>query len=128
MKIIKKVIYTEKAPAAIGPYSQAIMIGDMVYTSGMLPVVPETGEVAQGDAAAQAEQVLNNLNELLKEAGTSFDNVIKTTVFIKNMADFAAINEVYKKYFTSNYPARSCVEVARLPKDVLVEIECIAVI
>ena len=104
------------------------MIGDMVYTSGMLPVVPETGEVAQGDAATQAEQVLNNLNELLKEAGTSFDNVIKTTVFIKNMADFAAINEVYKKYFTSNYPARSCVEVARLPKDVLVEIECIAVI
>ena len=128
MKIIKKVIYTEKAPAAIGPYSQAIMIGDMVYTSGMLPVVPETGEVAQGDAAAQAEQVLNNLNELLKEAGTSFDNVIKTTVFIKNMTDFAVINEVYKKYFTSNYPARSCVEVARLPKDVLVEIECIAVI
>ncbi len=128
MLIIKKVIYTEKAPAAIGPYSQAIMIGDMVYTSGMLPVVPETGEVAQGDAATQAEQVLNNLNELLKEAGTSFDNVIKTTVFIKNMADFAAINEVYKKYFTSNYPARSCVEVARLPKDVLVEIECIAVI
>ncbi len=124
----KEVIFTEKAPAAIGPYSQAIKLGNMVYTSGMLPVVPETGEVAQGDAAAQAEQVLMNLNELLAAAGTNFDSVIKTTVFIKNMGDFGAINEVYKKYFTANFPSRSCVEVARLPKDVLVEIECIAVI
>ncbi len=124
----KEVIYTEKAPAAIGPYSQAIKIGNMVYTSGMIPVVPETGEVAQGDAAAQTEQVLKNLNEVLITAGTKFDNVIKTTVFIKNMGDFGAINEVYKKYFTANFPSRSCVEVARLPKDVLVEIECIAVI
>ncbi len=124
----KEVIYTEKAPAAIGPYSQAIKLGNMVYTSGMIPVVPETGEVAQGDAAAQTEQVLKNLNEVLITAGTNFDNVIKTTVFIKNMGDFGAINEVYKKYFTANFPSRSCVEVARLPKDVLVEIECIAVI
>ncbi len=124
----KEVIFTEKAPAAIGPYSQAIKLGNMVYTSGMIPVVPETGEVAQGDAAAQAEQVLKNLNEVLKAAGTNFDNVLKTTVFIKNMGDFAAINEVYKKYFTKDYPARSCVEVAKLPKDVLVEIECIAII
>ncbi len=124
----KEVIYTEKAPAAIGPYSQAIKLGNMVYTSGMIPVVPETGEVAQGDAAAQTEQVLKNLNEVLITAGTKFDNVIKTTVFIKNMGDFGAINEVYKKYFTANFPSRSCVEVARLPKDVLVEIECIAVI
>ena len=124
----KEVIFTEKAPAAIGPYSQAIKIDNMIYTSGMLPVVPETGEVAEGDAAAQTEQVLKNLNEVLATAGTDFDNVIKTTVFIKNMGDFAAINEVYKKYFTANFPARSCVEVARLPKDVLVEIECIAVV
>ncbi len=124
----KEVIFTEKAPAAIGPYSQAIKINNMVYTSGMLPVVPETGEVAQGDAAAQADQVLKNLNEVLVTAGTNFDNVIKTTVFIKNMGDFAAINEVYKKYFTANFPSRTCVEVARLPKDVLVEIECIAII
>lgn len=124
----KEVIFTEKAPAAIGPYSQAIKLGNTVYTSGMLPVVPDTGEVAQGDAAAQAEQVLKNLNEVLKAAGTNFDNVVKTTVFIKNMGDFAAINEVYKKYFTKDYPARSCVEVARLPKDVLVEIECIAIV
>ncbi|EPR12800.1 RidA family protein [Ruminiclostridium papyrosolvens] len=124
----KEVIFTQKAPAAIGPYSQAIKLGNMVYTSGMIPVVPETGEVAQGDAAAQTEQVLKNLNEVLATAGTNFDNVIKTTVFIKNMGDFVAINEVYKKYFTANFPSRSCVEVARLPKDVLVEIECIAVI
>lgn len=124
----KEIIYTSKAPAAIGPYSQAVKINNMVYTSGMIPVVPETGEVAAGDAAAQTEQVLKNLQEVLAAAGTSFTNVLKTTVFIKNMGDFAAINEVYKKYFTENFPARSCVEVARLPKDVLVEIECIAIV
>ncbi len=124
----KEIIYTQKAPAAIGPYSQAVKLGNMVYTSGMIPVVPKTGEVAPGDAAAQTEQVLKNLSEVLAAVGTNFDNVIKTTVFIKNMGDFAPINEVYKKYFTANFPSRSCVEVARLPKDVLVEIECIAVI
>lgn len=124
----KEVIFTNKAPAAIGPYSQAVKLGNILYTSGMLPVVPETGEVVQGDAAAQAEQSLKNINEVLTAAGTNFDNVVKTTVFIKNMGDFAAINEVYKKYFTKDYPARTCVEVARLPKDVLVEIECVAVI
>ncbi len=124
----KEVIFTEKAPAAIGPYSQAIKINNMVFTSGMIPVVPETGEVAQGDAAAQAEQVLKNLKEVLATAGTNFDNVIKTLVFIKDMGDFAAINEVYKKYFTKDFPARSCVEVAKLPRNVLVEIECIAIV
>lgn len=124
----KEIIYTSKAPAAIGPYSQAVKTNNMVYTSGMIPVVPETGEVAAGDAAAQTEQVLKNLQEVLAAAGTSFTNVLKTTVFIKNMGDFAAINEVYKKYFTEDFPARSCVEVARLPKDVLVEIECIAIV
>ena len=124
----KEVIFSDKAPAAIGPYSQAIKLGNILYTSGMLPVVPETSEVVQGDAAAQAEQCLKNIKEVLLAAGTSFDNVVKTTVYIKNMGDFAAINEVYKQYFTDKYPARSCVEVARLPKDVLVEIECIAVI
>lgn len=124
----KEIIYTSKAPAAIGPYSQAVKINSMVYTSGMIPVVPETGEVVEGDAAAQTEQVLKNLQEVLAAAGTSFTNVLKTTVFIKNMGDFAAINEVYKKYFTENFPARSCVEVARLPKDVMVEIECIAIV
>ncbi len=124
----KEVIFTERAPAAIGPYSQAVKLGNMLYTSGMLPVIPETGEIVQGDAAAQAEQSLKNISEVLAKAGTSFDNVVKTTVFIRNMSDFASINEVYKKYFTNNYPARTCVEVARLPKDALIEIECIAVI
>lgn len=122
----KVIISTSKAPAAIGPYSQAVKIGNTVYTSGMIPIVPESGEVIQGDVAAQARQALKNLEEVLKEAGTSLENVLKTTVFIKNMSDFSVINEVYKEFFTGNFPARSCVEVARLPKDVLVEIECIA--
>ena len=121
-------ISTDKAPAAIGPYSQAVKVGNIIYTSGAIPVEPATGEVVAGGAAEQAEQALKNLKEVLIGAGASLDNVVKTTVFIKNMNDFATINEVYKKYFTKNYPARSCVEVARLPKDVLVEIECVAVV
>lgn len=124
----KIIISTEKAPAAIGPYSQAVKAGNLLYTSGMIPVVPSTGQVVEGGVTAQAEQVLTNLTELLASAGTSMDKVIKTTVFIKNMDDFAAINEVYKKYFTGDFPARSCVEVARLPKDVLIEIELVAIV
>lgn len=124
----KEIISTDKAPAAIGPYSQAVKAGDMLYTSGMIPIVPETGLVIDGDAAEQAEQVLKNLKALLESAGASMDKVVKTTVFIKNMNDFSVINEVYKKYFTTDFPARSCVEVARLPKDVLVEIECIVLL
>lgn len=112
---MKKAISTDKAPAAIGPYSQAIEVNGMVYTSGVIPVVPSTGEIPEG-AAAQADQAIGNLAALLKEAGTSTENVVKTTVFIKNMEDFGTINEVYAKYFTGTYPARSCVEVARLPK------------
>ena len=123
---MKKAISTDKAPAAIGPYSQAIEVNGMVYTSGVIPVVPTTGEIPEG-AAAQADQAIGNLAALLKEAGTSTENVVKTTVFIKNMEDFGTINEVYAKYFTGTYPARSCVEVARLPKDVLIEIEAIAI-
>ena len=122
---MKKVISTDKAPAAIGPYSQAIEVNGMVYTSGVIPVNPATGEIPEG-AAAQAEQAIGNLAALLKEAGTSAENVIKTTVFIKNMEDFGTVNEIYAKYFTGVFPARSCVEVARLPKDVLIEIEAIA--
>lgn len=121
------IISTTKAPAAIGPYSQAVRYGSVIYTSGAIPVDPKSGEVVAGGAAEQAEQALKNLGEVLAEAGTGFGNVVKTTVFIKNMNDFAAINEVYKRYFTVNYPARSCVEVARLPKDVLIEIECVAI-
>ncbi len=123
---MKKVISTTKAPAAIGPYSQAIEINNMVYTSGVIPINPEDGSIVEGDIKVQAERVLNSLSALLKDCGSGLDNVIKTTVFIKNMNDFAAMNEVYAQYFTNNCPARSCVEVARLPKDVLIEIEAIA--
>lgn len=122
---MKQVISTDKAPAAIGPYSQAIEVNGMVYTSGIIPVVPSTGEIPSG-SAAQAKQALTNLSNLLEAAGTSMKNVIKTTVFIKEMNDFGAINEVYQTFFEEDYPARSCVEVARLPKDVMIEIEAIA--
>lgn len=123
---MKKVICTEKAPAAIGPYSQAIEIDGMIYTSGIIPVVPETGEIPEG-SVAQARQALTNLSNLLQAAGSSMEAVVKTTVFIKEMNDFAAINEVYATFFTGAFPARSCVEVARLPKDVMLEIEAIAI-
>ena len=119
------VISTNKAPAAIGPYSQAIEVNGMVYTSGVIPVNPETGEIPEGPAA-QAEQVMKNMEHLLDAAGTSMGNVVKTTVFIKEMNDFGTINEVYAKHFPEPFPARSCVEVARLPKDVLLEMEVIA--
>lgn len=122
---MKKVISTEKAPAAIGPYSQAIEVNGMVFTSGVIPVVPETGEIPEG-SVAQAKQALTNLKNLVEASGSNMDKVIKTTVFIKEMNDFAAINEVYMTFFTTDFPARSCVEVARLPKDVMLEIEAIA--
>lgn len=122
---MKNVISTEKAPAAIGPYSQAIEVNGMVYTSGIIPVVPATGEIPEG-SAAQAKQALTNLSNLLEAAGSSMANVVKTTVFIKEMNDFGAINEVYAGFFEGDFPARSCVEVARLPKDVMIEIEAVA--
>lgn len=122
-----KVISTKDAPAAIGPYSQAIVAGNMVYASGQIPIVPATGEVAQGDITVQAEQVMKNIGAILAEAGTSFENAVKTTCFIADMADFAAFNAVYEKYFTGK-PARSCVAVKQLPKNVLVEVEVIAVL
>lgn len=124
---MKKMISTEKAPAAIGPYSQAIEVNNMIFTSGVIPIVPETGELVSGGIEEQADQAIGNLAALLAEAGVDMENVIKTTVFIKDMNDFAKVNEVYAKYFTSQFPARSCVEVARLPKDVLIEIEAIGV-
>ena len=120
-----KVVSTEKAPAAIGPYSQARIAGGLVYTSGQIGIIPETGAVAEG-LEAQAHQVFKNLTELLKAAGSDMSKVVKTTVFIKDMNDFAAINAIYAQYFAEPSPARSCVEVARLPKDVLVECELIA--
>lgn len=122
---MKKVISTDKAPAAIGPYSQAIEVNGMVYTSGVIPVNPATGEIPNG-SVEQAKQAFTNLSNLLQAAGTDMDHVVKTTVFIKEMNDFVAINEVYATFFTKDFPSRSCVEVARLPKDVMLEIEAIA--
>ena len=123
---MKKVISTTNAPAAIGPYSQAIEANGFVFASGQIPVNPETGEIPEG-IEAQAEQVMKNVKNLLEAAGTSVDQVVKTGVFIKNMDDFATINGIYAKYFAKDCPARSCVKVARLPKDVLLEMEAIAV-
>lgn len=119
-----KQISTTNAPAAIGPYSQAIISGNTMFCSGQIPINPATGEIPEG-VEAQAEQALTNVKNLIEAAGASIDNVIKTTVFIKDMKDFAKINEIYAKYFTEPFPARSCVEVARLPKDVLLEVEAI---
>ncbi len=121
---MKTIIRTDKAPQAIGPYSQAIEANGMIFTSGVIPVDPSTGQIPEG-IEAQARQAIGNLVALLCEAGVSAENVIKTTVFIKNMDDFAKVNAVYSEFFTKDCPARSCVEVARLPKDVLIEIEAI---
>lgn len=122
----KRVIATDKAPAAIGPYSQAIEVNGLIYTSGMIPVIPQTGEIVEG-IEAQAKQALTNVKNLLESAGSSMDKVIKTTVFIKDMNDFAAVNAVYATFFSGAFPSRSCVEVARLPKDVLIEVEAVAI-
>ena len=123
-----QVIHTENAPAAIGPYSQAVKAGNLLFVSGQVPFVPETMEIVEGDVKAQTAQSLKNLQAILKEAGADFSNVVKTTLFMKDMNEFAQINEVYAEYFGENKPARACVEVARLPKDVKVEIELIAVL
>ena len=123
---IKK-ISTDKAPAAIGPYSQAIAVGNMLYTSGQIAINPETGAVDASDIVGQSEQIMKNLSEILKAAGSSFEKVVKTTCFLADMADFAAFNEVYAKYFVT-CPARSCVAVKTLPKNVLAEVEVIALI
>ena len=120
-----KTIATKNAPAAIGPYSQAQAVNGLVYTSGQIGIDPATGALVEG-LEAQANQVFKNLTELLKAAGSDMSKVVKTTVFIKDMNDFGRVNEIYAKYFTEPFPARSCVEVARLPKDCLVECEVIA--
>lgn len=122
-----KVVYTDKAPAAIGPYSQAIILNDILFTSGQIPVDPATGELAGDTIQIQAEQVMKNLDAVLKEAGTSFENAVKTTCFLADMGDFTQFNEIYAKYFV-NKPARSCVAVKTLPKNVLCEVEVIAAI
>lgn len=123
----KNIITTNKAPQAIGPYSQAVEVNGIIYTSGVIPIDPKTNALVEGDIKVQAKQAIGNLIALLKDAGSSAESVIKTVVFIKDMNDFAAVNEIYATYFTSDFPARACVEVARLPKDVLIEIEAIAI-
>jgi 2-iminobutanoate/2-iminopropanoate deaminase len=122
-----KVVQTNQAPAAIGPYSQGIIVNNLFYSSGQIPLTAE-GVMVEGGIKEQTHQVFKNLDAVLTAAGASFETVVKATVFIKSMDDFAAINEVYGEYFSTNKPARSCVEVARLPKDALVEIEVIALV
>ena len=120
-----KIIHTNTAPAAVGPYSQAIVSGGMVYTSGQIAINPETNNVESSDIQGQTEQIMKNLGEVLKAAGSGFDKAVKTTCFLADMNDFAAFNEIYARYFTS-LPARSCVAVKTLPKNVLAEVEVIA--
>ena len=124
MRTMEK-IFTDNAPAAIGPYSQAMKVGNLVYTSGQIPIDPATGNIESQDITGQTEQVMKNLDAVLTAAGSSFDKAVKTLCFLKDMGDFAAFNEVYAKYFTGK-PARSCVVVAALPKEALVEVEVVA--
>ncbi len=123
---MKKIVSTTHAPAAIGPYSQGIWTGDLLFLSGQIPINPETGALVEGDAAAQAEQVLKNIGAILSSQGLSFKDVVKATVFSTDMGTFSAVNEVYGRYFNEEPPARSFVEVAALPKGALVEIEVVA--
>ena len=124
----KQIIKTERAPGAIGPYSQAVRAGDFVFVSGQIPIDPATGNFVSEDVTEQTEQVLKNLSAVLEAAGSSLKSAIKTTVFVADMNDFAAMNEVYARYFTENFPALATVEAARLPKDARVEIECVALV
>ncbi len=125
---MKTIISTRHAPEAIGPYSQAVVHNGLAFLSGQIPLDPTTGQLVEGDITAQTEQVLENISAVLEAAGSSRDQVLKTTVFLKSMTDFPAMNQVYARYFQSNPPARSTVEAARLPKDVQIEIDCIAVV
>lgn len=120
-------VSTTKAPAAIGPYSQGIIANGFLFASGQIPIIPENGDIAKGDISVQAKQVMENVGEILREAGTNFENVVKTTCFLAQMEDFSAFNSVYEQYFTGK-PARSCVAVKELPKRVLCEVEVIAVV
>jgi len=125
---MKETVTTNSAPGAIGPYSQAIKAGNMVFCSGQIAIDPATGEFVSEIVSEQTEQVLTNLGEVLRAAGTSLDNVVKTTVFLADMNDFAEMNEVYGRYFSENKPARATVQAARLPRDAKVEIDCIALV
>lgn len=125
---MKEIISTDNAPGAIGPYSQAVKTGNMVFVSGQIPIDPATGQFVSEDVAEQTDQVFKNLRAVLEAAGSNLEKVVKTTVFLADMNDFAAMNEVYGKYFTADYPARATVQAARLPRDARVEIECIALV
>ena len=125
---MKQIIQTNNAPQAIGPYSQAVMANGTLYVSGQIPVVPATGAIVSDKVEDQTRQVMENVKAVVEAAGLTLNNVVKTTVFIKNMDDFAVINGIYSEYFKENSPARACVEVTRLPKDVLIEMEAIAVV
>ncbi len=122
-----KVVKTDKAPGAIGPYSQGIDLGNIIFFSGQVPLIPETGEMASGGIEGQAKQAFENVRGLLESQGLDFSNVVKTTVFLDDMGDFNTVNEIYAQYFVEPYPARSAVEVAKLPKGALIEVEVIAV-
>ncbi|MGR5590385.1 RidA family protein [Peptoniphilus grossensis] len=122
-----KTLHTDKAPAAVGPYSQATEVNGFIFTSGQIPLVPETGELVSDDIKKATARSLNNIKAILEEAGSSLDKVLKVNIFLDDVNDFAAVNEVYAEYFTEHKPARSCVEVANLPKKALIEIEAIAV-
>ena len=123
---MRKIVATDKAPAAIGPYAQANIIGGLVITSGQIPIDPATGNLVEGDIEAQTKQVFENLKAVLEAAGSGLDKIVKTTCFMDNMNDFARMNEVYASFFSGDYPSRSAVEVAKLPKGALIEIEAIA--
>ncbi len=125
---MRKIVSTEQAPKAIGPYSQAVVFNGIAYLSGQIPNHPDTGQLVEGDVAAQTERVLQNLKAVLEACGASLESVLKVSVFLKDMADFPKMNEVYARYFTSNPPARSTVQAARLPRDVTVEIDAIAAV
>ncbi len=122
----KIIIQTDKAPAPIGPYSQAVMVGNLLFVSGQVAIIPESGKVLQGDIAAETKQVMNNIHAILVQAGMGFENIVKTSIFLKNMDDFAKVNEIYGSNFSGDFPARETVQVSRLPKDVNVEISVIA--
>lgn len=123
---MKEIIKTAKAPEAIGAYSQAVKVGDFLFASGQIPIDPQTGALVEGGIEAQTTQVMENVKQILQAGGSDLDNVIKTTIFMLKMEDFAAVNQIYGKYFTAKLPARSCVAVAKLPKEALIEIEVIA--